>query len=342
MNIYDDWGCGYYRAVLPTLQCYSDLSAEGIHLHADKDLHSEDVDYNSYVLHRLPIETTIFLMQQAQKRGQKFIIELDDDILRIPDHMPSVEYKMPKWGLNQALEMADEVWVATEELKKAIGKPEKTYVLPNLIDTNAFLPPQVRANSPLHILWAGSMWHEKDLEQIVRPVERIVAEYGDCVRFIFWGYMPSGLFDFERIPGQNIAHIVQTRKLGNNVLFLDGLAFRSWYDKLSAISPAIALAPLYDCDFNDSKSNLKYLEMTMAGAVTVATDLPPYQCIEHGKDGLLVEPMNEDQWYHNLKMLIDNPALRQTLWDGARKKVEDYSWQSPKKKLWLDAFRRIA
>lgn len=344
MNLFDDWGCGYYRCALPTYQCYGDLSKNGVNIFLSKELHSDEDHYNAYVLHRMPAEPSVFMMQKAQRAGYKFVVELDDDIFSIPDWMPSEEYKTPKWSVKRAIDIADEVWVSTEPLAETIGKPEKTHVLPNLVDCNAFLPTEEPATDPIRILWTGSMWHEYDLQQIVPAVNSIINEYGDKVQFLFWGYLPNAFADFVRTPGQNVAVMHQKKEYGTNLLYLEGLPFRFYHDKIVQLKPYIGLAPLFDCKFNDSKSSLKFLEYTMAGAATIATNLPPYACVKNGEDALLVAPEDSDGWYKSIKLLIEDRQLRDGLVANARKKVfERHSWQSyGKKKLWLDAFQRIS
>jgi glycosyltransferase involved in cell wall biosynthesis len=343
MNLFDDWGCGYYRCSSPVMQCCGDLGKERIGFFMHKELHSDETSYDAYILHRIPVEASIFFMQKAQQAGKKFIIELDDDIFNIPDWITSDEYKNPKWSLKRAMDMADEIWVSTNELAESLGKHAKTHVLPNLVDYNAFMTPGEPASDPIRILWTGSMWHEKDLEQIIKPVERIMAEYGNKVQFLFWGFLPDAFADYCRIPGQNIALLKQKQIYGQRLLYLEGVNFKFYFDRLSLVRPYIGLAPLYDCKFNDSKSGIKYNEYTMAGAATIATNLPPYQTIKDSTDGLLVEPEDSEGWYKAMKTLIEDRVMRDTLAKNARTKVfEEHSWQAQgRKQVWLDAFRRI-
>ncbi len=344
MNSFDDWGCGHYRAKLPVWNCYSYMSQKGVNLHLGKELHSDECFYDAYILHRMPVESSIYFMQTVQKQGKKFILELDDDILGIPEWMPSDEYKAPKWAFKRSIDMADEIWVSTAPLAEAVNKPDKTHILPNLIDFNEFLDPiPAPENLPLRILWTGSMWHDKDLEQVVQPVLRIMEEYGDKVQFLFWGCLPSAFSDFQRIPGQNLALLTQKKDFGTRLIYLEGIPFCFYYDRLVKLAPYIGIAPLYDCPFNDSKSNLKYLEYTLAGAATIATKVEPYKGILNGVDGILVEPYDEEGWYKALKNLIDNPSLRNSLVENAREKAyTQYSWQSQsRRETWLEAFTRI-
>jgi glycosyltransferase involved in cell wall biosynthesis len=344
MHLYDDWGCGHYRCALPVNNCYGDLAKSGTSLFLQKELHSEDA-HDAYIVHRIPLEPSIFFMQKQKEKGRKFVIELDDDIYAVPEWMPSEEYKNTKWALTKAIEIADEVWVSTQALADTLDPKykDKTHVLPNLVDINTFLKPKPASVNPIRILWAGSSWHDTDLDQLVEPVERLMEEYGDTVQFLFWGCLPSGFSEYERIPGQNAATLRQKTKYGNRLLYLDGIPFRFYYDRLVYLTPTIGLCPLVDCKFNKSKSNLKFLEYTMAGAATIGTNMEPYKCIENGKDGLLVNPGDTEGWYRAMKTLIDNQSLREEMVSRAREKVyEEYSWQSQNKKnLWLDAFRRI-
>lgn len=342
MNGFDDWGCGYYRAKMPVYNCFSELSKHGISVSLDKDLHSDENEYDAYILHRIPVENSIFFMQSVQKKGKKFILEMDDDIFSIPEWTPSEEYRNPKWSLKRAIDMSDEIWVSTDVLAEAVNRPSKTHVLPNLIDYNAF-PQPLEPTDPIRILWMGSMWHDKDLEQVVNPIIKLLEEYKEKIQVIFWGCLPTAFADYKRVPGQNMAVLKQTDKFGKNLLYLEGIPFKFYFDSLIKVRPYIGIAPLYDCKFNDSRSNIKYLEYSMAGAATIAVDCPPYKCISHNEDGLLVEPHDEEGWYNALKRLIEDKKLHDELVLNAREKVfKQYSWQSQnKKQLWIDAFKNI-
>lgn len=344
MHNYDDFGCGHYRCALPTFNCYGDLAKNGTSLSLQRDLTAEELFYDAYILHRNPPEPTIFFLQKVMEKGKKFVIELDDDIFSTPEWMPTDEFKSTKWALKKALDIASEVWVATPQLAEVINKPEKTHVLPNLVDFNAFQKPKPPApNTPIRVLWMGSNYHDKDLEQVVDPVLRLMSEYGDAVQFLFWGCLPAAFAEFTRVPGQNYATMSQKAEYGTKLLFLEGVPFKHYYDRLIGVTPAIGLCPLYDCKYSHSKTNLKFLEYSMAGAATVVTDLTPYNCVDNGRDGLKVKAGDADGWYKAIKTLIDDAALRQELVKNAREKVyEEYSWQSQsKKQVWLEAFQRL-
>ena len=72
----------------------------------------------------------------------------------------------------------------------------------------------------------------------------------------------------------------------------------------------VDLAPLEIGNrFCEAKSELKFFEAALAGVPTIASPTGPYRrAIEHGKTGFLAA--SADDWYRDLRMLIEDPALR--------------------------------
>ena len=109
---------------------------------------------------------------------------------------------------------------------------------------------------------------------------------------------------------------------------------RPWVDgvpafaaALSAARPDVGLAPLLDESFNRAKSELHWLEYSLAGAATIATafDGPgPFDAIRDGVDGLLARTPSD--WRRHLAALAASRDLRTTLAGRARERVlDDYS-----------------
>lgn len=333
----DDFGCGHYRAKFPVQHCFGDLARRGCYLDISKDLTTDEDDFDAYIFHRSPAETLTFHCDMLKKRGKKIVWQVDDDLWHIPTWMPSEEAPN-QWSLNKAISIADEVWVSTPTLAQVVNHANIKLV-PNLIDTNAFPVPGPAKDDPIRILWCGGRSHEKDLQLLIEPVEQLVMEYGSRVQFVFWGYIPTEMLEFSRVSGTMTAVTRPKAEYGDAVWFLDGLPFRNFYDKLAKMRPYIALMPLVDCQFNHSKTNLKYLEMSVAGAASIGSKITPYSdTIKHDEDGVLVDN-TPTAWYNAMKDLIENPQKRDVLAANAYQKVvSQYSWQSEARNLWVDAF----
>ena len=90
--------------------------------------------------------------------------------------------------------------------------------------------------------------------------------------------------------------------------------------KLATLNADIGLCPIADNMFNSNKSAIKWMEYSVMGLATIASDLAPYnKVIQNGKDGLLV---NEHSWFDAMERLIKDTELRKTLAKNAYDKVE--------------------
>jgi glycosyltransferase involved in cell wall biosynthesis len=339
LHIPDDKACTVYRATLPMLHLYNDLSLHGIHITGDvKTLPCEKFDI--FVFNRL-IRPNFYqeVIAPWLEQGKKFAWQADDDLWQItewnPVHTLLNEHDLLATELY--ISKCEYAWVSTEPLAKVINAPEKTKVLPNLVDVNHYdAKIEHSTTGPLKIVWCGSSSHDKDFEAVIKPIIKILEKHKQDIAVIFWGYLPTELANFERQPGFPHADLVPKYE---NLYCGEWFSHREYFYKLRHLKPDIAIMPLDDCVFNHSKSNLKYLEMSMAGAACIATDLPPYDCITNKENGLLVKPGDEQGWFDALDELIQNREYRLKLNDNARDLIhQKYTWQSPARQLWLQAY----
>lgn len=349
-NLIPDYNAGgQYRAVMPS-QFLPALLPEDYTFTTSTDLSEADLDrYDWFIFHRCLKPSFIPVVSTMKAKGKKIIINIDDDVLSVPDWNPAHVWAREQANISTylwGLKTADAVIATTEQLRTALITqdidPSKIHIAPNLINLNYRCPTARNYGRKLTILWAGSIHHERDLLEVVPAVERLHKDYADFVQVYFWGDIPEPLCDYSRILGSNLARPIPARRFFPFLGFMDGCSFEEYVERLfNIVQPDIALAPLCECAFNHSKSNIKWLEMTLAGAAVVATDLPPYQCIQYEHTGLLVKPGDVDGWYTAITRLIQDRRLRTTLQKNALVEVErDWSWQSCAFK-WVDALREI-
>jgi hypothetical protein len=107
--------------------------------------------------------------------------------------------------------------------------------------------------------------------------------------------------------------------------------------------PDIGLAPIADEPFNRARSELHWLEYSMAGAATVASRLMgggPYDVIRDGVDGLLAR--NKAQWLNGLRSLAGSADLRAELAGRARERVLAEYRAADRAVEWAEAYRWAA
>jgi glycosyltransferase involved in cell wall biosynthesis len=341
MHAPEESGCTYYRNMLPQLHCYRELAKAGIELVVRKDILQVETA-EVFILQRVIQDTFLPHFMKLKDAGVKQIFQTDDDLWNLPLWNPAITKLsfVDRNATTLAMDYVDGIITSTQPLADVIDKKDKTTVLPNFIDPVAFHKkseafPYKLNDDQVVILWAGSSSHDGDLTQIVNPVVRLIEKYGNKVQFVFFGYLPTELAEFVRMPGQEVAHLKP--RYEGNILFIPGVPIRMYHEVLMAIKPDIGIAPIADCLFNYSKSNIKYLEMTLAGASFIGSDLPPYQGIEQDC-GKLIAPDDEQGWFDALDEFIEDESLRKMMRENALEDVlTNHTWQA-KKSIWLNYF----
>ena len=145
--------------------------------------------------------------------------------------------------------------------------------------------------------------------------------------FMGWGGEP----EMYRVIGSMFDEVRQT------------VVMSQFPEALCNAHPDIGLSPLAGDDFDAAKSELHWLEYSLAGAATIAQDFKfggPYDVIRHGKDGMLARGRGE--WEDALRYLLRNPAARSDMAALAKERVlleYDYRKRAAE---WADAFRWAA
>lgn len=345
MQVADLTACALYRSVMPWAACHQQLADEGIQLDQSTSINANKLEYDCYIFHRVlapgfwPI-----LWDMKYNAGKKIVWDLDDNLFRIPSWSSASEMMggSNKQSLTSCLEMADHITLTTDGFRDQFTAysedwAKKITVVPNLIDMNSWaIPNSEIRHGARRILWAGSHTHYGDLEIIVPAIEQIIDKYKDDVQFIFMGMMPDKL--------KMSKHNSRNELLLRSVSFFNSCDLNYYPQNLHILSPHIALIPVEQNDFNRAKSNIKYLEMSLAGAACIASDVGHYgQTINHGVDGLLTDNTTEE-WFKSIDFLMrqDKSYLMRMNMNAQIKVREEYSWESKQRDTWMNFFRMLA
>lgn len=340
----------YYRQLLPFKFLRTPLHQEGIYFLAS-DRWNPDRQFDVYIFPRVVSADFFLTIRDLKLKNKTIVIDLDDDYWNLPEWNPASKGIGPEdiARLDQCLDLADYIMTSTPHLSMVIDRPGKTMILPNLIDLEEWdnLPrPRYEAT---RVINASSIHHDSDLAELAPAVQRLAPIHRNAVEWRFFAYLPTLLATFYRQPGEPYSARLQPQSpyVGIN----PGVDYEDYPMTLTALAPDIGLAPLVDINFNQSKSNIKWLEYTMAGAATIASNLPPYQTIQHGLTGLLVTEDNPIRgiradplrWDQAITELIEDVPFRKQLVSNAQAEVRDrWTWQSKTAIHWLEAFKRIA
>ncbi len=278
-----------------------------------------DVLVMKYIDHQHSLDLIYSLRNQG---NFKVIVDIDDNVWQIPTG--NIARGDIKTHVNRALMMtgsvscADWVTVSTEPLKQILTPlNEKVAVLPNYIEPDEWKFKRGR-HKKVRIGWVWSPTHIPDNEVIGEALNKIHKKYGDVVEIVIFG-TTNNIFDFDTV---NIPAV-------------------PYYDYPKTFMEAginISIAPLADNDFNRCKSNIKWMESSMAGAAFIGSKVYPYEfSVKDGVTGYTVK--GENQWVKKLGWLIEDPQKRKSMAREAKKEVIKQSKEN--KKQWRDFYNYI-
>jgi glycosyltransferase involved in cell wall biosynthesis len=113
------------------------------------------------------------------------------------------------------------------------------------------------------------------------------------------------------------------RKCGVDARYVDIIPHLEFTDFASGLENPIGVIPLDDSEFSSCKSAVKYFDYSVAGLVTVCSNVTPYKdVIVNGVNGVLVANTTE-AWFDALNALVVDGALRADIAHRAAKHVRE-------------------
>ena len=312
----DSGACWYYRIHLPLAfltkrhpEYGAMVSMVAISEHAGK--------FDLAILQRQYHPDVFEAAKRLKKAGAKLVYDIDDDIFHVPDWNPASALfgqKLVQKNVEDFLRLVDAVWVATEPLKELYAPyNDNIYVLPNSIAFEAHSPSPNNSLKKV-VLWQGSGTHAHDLKILNKVVDRLTHDEDVLVKMWF-AHMPR-------------VHTVPA------------VEFKGFHAVLSQVDACIGLAPLIPCTFNESKSNLKFLEYAAQKIAVVASNYTPYaSSIVDGANGFLIS--NNNTWYDAIRFLLDNPPQRKVMVENALLYVRENFDLSKNYILWKNAIDAV-
>lgn len=311
--VMDYQGCGWYRSHVPGVS----LKKRGHDVVLDHFIHSNDIQiYDIINFHKSNDKAGFDLISYANSIGKFTVYDLDDNIWFLDRNNPGFQHwnqKHIQEGAEMCIKACQAVTTTTKDLANYIRKFNKNvHIIPNMLPQEHWegIKHVWRDDGKVIIGWAGSVSHWSDLKILTGTIEQIVDEY-ENTEFHIAG-MPQ--FPFKPHPRIKQLPVINVEDYGRLLASFD-----------------IALAPLTDSIFNKGKSDLKFLEYSMAGVPIISSKVGPYiDSIEHGVTGLLAR--NPKDWIKNLRRMIENEDLRKEI---AQNAYEYAQTRTMDKNIWL-------
>jgi hypothetical protein len=269
-------------------------------------------------------------------RGRAIVYETDDDLLDVKSWNGLGRRIAPERDVIAALmRRADLVTTTTPVLAARLRRyNDEVRVVRNAIDRRWYARPDhlpVVEGDP-RILYYGLAIRYRDYAIARAAVDHARATIPGVRRV--WlgatGAPPAG--------GWNPAIVDAADEL---LPFVSGV--NAFAQALVEAQPNIGVAPLVGDEFDRAKSELHWLEYTMAGAATIATRTMgggPFDVIRDGVDGILVR--NRGDWRAAVLRVAGSRTLREELAGRARERVEAEYDVTVRAAEWADAYRWAA
>ncbi len=247
------------------------------------------------------------LLQKIVDSGKPIIYEVDDWLIGMPESHPMHDmfhelFPVIEWLMPFCAHIITTTEALAEKLRRYNGN---VTVVPNCLASARLVEPLLDPDDEhlLTIGFAGTETHKKDMEVLSAALYRIYQDYAGQVRFVFWGDVPQSLLGLKGV-----------RRISSF------LPYQEYLTALAELRLDIALAPLKASEFNNGKSDLKWLEYSLVGAACVVSDVPPYAWLKGTGLAQLTEN-SEDGWFDAIATLIDNAELRKHQAQMAREHV---------------------
>jgi hypothetical protein len=303
----DSFSCGMHRVVWPADAV--DPTGERIkHMapnESDGVVTARVVGSRVTGLTNVPTDMTAILLQRPtnvnlgqcipylRREGIKVIVDVDDDLELISARHPSWELlmsmpghspKVPRFACNHA----DVVVCSTPQIKERLA-PHNGIVVRNRLPAHHFdtVPDHefMLANPYTyepHIAWPVAIGtHPDDGQEVKNSLARL--------RY------PVRVVGPPNSRGKTV--------LGVDPIFDGEVPFADWMSRVATIHTGIA--PLNSSPFSEAKSALKPLEFSAAGVPFVRSKTSEFECLGAG-----IGAQGKNEWYHRLKELVTDEALR--------------------------------
>lgn len=249
------------------------------------------------------------IINACKIHGVPLWVDHDDDLHKIPESNP--HYQVHKdaektfSGIDYSYKEADILTCSgklmLKELQEKYKRKDAVLITTGLDDEFFRLKKDFSTNNTLS--WRGSTSHVSDITHFKKEIEEVANKNKD----IFWFW--AGI-DVRQIFGENHNFEGEFSPQCNQLPFLM---------ELCRMNGSIHHVPLEDNHFNRVKSNLSWLDATLAGSAVLGPDFEEWQDIP------TVKYRNNEDYLEKLIMMTDNPKKF--------KSYHDESWDYISKNL---------
>ncbi len=242
------------------------MTIEGIDVRIKVDYSISDLNWADIVFIHRPVTPNLLALCQITKQlGKKLWIDNDDDQLNVPMDHPFYFFfndEITKNSIRESNKLADVVTISNPNILKSYADLNKNIVYYPCAYHQDIYKEEISKERKKTVLWRGSNTHTKSLMEYAPYVIQVANKHPDW-EFHFIGDNPWYIIEQIKNPWWVQREFLPPEKL---------------WQYMKDIRPSIQMLCLTDNQFTRSRSNMAYMDGTLAGAITVAPDWDHWKC----------------------------------------------------------------
>ena len=265
------------------------------------------------------------LIAALNRRGIIVVYDLDDDLMHLEPGSRQAALNPPDYAarVEKCIRACQAVQCATPALAASLaGIHPEIAVLENQLDRLPAFTEKAASNTIPIVAYAAGTDHVHDWEPVRNAYNRALADVASKgVEVETWIVGDAAIFN----------SVASLRKRFFPVLP------REEYLRLLARAD-VSIIPLKDVVFNESKSDVKYLECASVGTPVLASRVVYGRTVEEGKTGLLFG--NAEEFKMQLTRLVADRPLARNLASEAHRYVREHRLMDQHVSAWESVYKR--
>jgi glycosyltransferase involved in cell wall biosynthesis len=249
-------------------------------------------DHDVAWLQRPMIQYDTTALEAYVARRRPTVFDFDDAIFH--NRWGTAAYKV-----RRIIAAAHHVVVGNEYLARFVGAPEKTTIIPTVVDDERYAARPDPGDAPFTIVWTGLSSNLPELAPCAGALRRVLAETRGRLVII------ADRLDAPFLTGLNVEFI-------------------RWSPEVEVAALAaghVGVMPIADTKYNRGKCGFKLIQYMARAIPVVASPVGANRAIvRHGVDGFHAE--TADAWAEGLLALARDADLRRRMGAAARARVE--------------------